>query len=386
MNIDELTVLFSALRCAIDGVELSVEEKAFLSNQSISNLIAVAKKHDVMHLLVYGFIRNKISLSQSLELETHLYQAVYRYELINYEYTRLCCALENANIRFIPLKGSVMRNYYPEPWMRTSCDIDILVGQDDCQRAVKILSEECGYTCGRIGNHDISLTTPQDIHIELHYTLRRDGKIKNASEILERVWDESTPEKGHKYWLKMTDEMFYFHHIAHMAKHFQYGGCGIRPYLDLWILDNMADIHTAKRDEMLAKGGLLDFANSCRKLSRIWFEGEAMDIVSERMQEYVLTGGVYGSSGNRIAVQQHLKGGKLKYVMSKVFLSYDELKYHYPVLQKKRWLTPIMEVRRWGKHLFGRDAGRAITELKTNQSSGVNNKNDIKELISSVGL
>lgn len=26
----------------------------------------------------------------------------------------------------------------------------------------------------------------------------------------------------------MKEEMFYFYHIAHLAKHFEVGGCGIR--------------------------------------------------------------------------------------------------------------------------------------------------------------
>ncbi|MBO4954226.1 MAG: nucleotidyltransferase family protein, partial [Clostridia bacterium] len=33
-------------------------------------------------------------------------------------------------IDFMPLKGAVIRQYYPEPWMRTSCDIDIHVKKD----------------------------------------------------------------------------------------------------------------------------------------------------------------------------------------------------------------------------------------------------------------
>ena len=35
--------------------------------------------------------------------------------------------IKKVQIPFLPLKGSVIRQYYPEPWMRTSCDIDILV-------------------------------------------------------------------------------------------------------------------------------------------------------------------------------------------------------------------------------------------------------------------
>ena len=386
MNQRTIRELFALLRSAISDKKMTSDERECYSSEMLTDLLKISTKHDISHLFILGLKNNDLLMQEEQKEEARLFSAVCRYEQKNYELEQLQSVLEKAQIPFVPLKGTVLHRYYKEPWMRTSCDIDILVKQEDCQVAVEVLTKELGYSCGRTGNHDVSLTTPQNVHIELHYTLRRDGNIKNASEILGRVWDDSAPKKGHKYWLEMSDEMFYFHHIAHMAKHFLYGGCGIRPYLDLWILDNIPGMNKEKRDELLEIGGLLGFANACRTLSRIWFDGEASDSVSERMQEYILTGGVYGSSSNRIAAQQHIKGGKLKYAMSKVFLPYEELKYHYPVLQKKRWLTPIMEVRRWGKHLFGKDAGRAITELKTNQSSDANNKDGIKDLISSVGL
>ena len=46
-----------------------------------------------------------------------------------------CCnALEKAQIPFVPLKGSVIRKYYPEAWMRTSSDIDVLVHKEDVEK------------------------------------------------------------------------------------------------------------------------------------------------------------------------------------------------------------------------------------------------------------
>ena len=54
----------------------------------------------------------------------------------------------------------------------------------------------------------------------------------------------------------------YFYHIAHMAKHLQQGGCGIRTFIDLWILDNLPTIDTLKRNDLLKSGGLLQFSQS----------------------------------------------------------------------------------------------------------------------------
>ena len=79
-------------------------------------------------------------------LEQYISKAVFRYEQLNYENERICMALEKAQIPFIPLKGSIIRKYYPESWMRTSCDVDVLVHEEDAEKAVDVLVKEYGYT------------------------------------------------------------------------------------------------------------------------------------------------------------------------------------------------------------------------------------------------
>lgn len=70
---------------------------------------------------------------------------------INHEYNRICDALESVEISFLPLKGSVLRQYYPEPWMRTSCDIDILVHENDLEKTTEYLVRDLGYIYDRKG-------------------------------------------------------------------------------------------------------------------------------------------------------------------------------------------------------------------------------------------
>jgi len=184
----------------------------------------------------------------------------------------------------------------------------------------------------------------------------------------------------------MSDEMLYFYHVAHMAKHFENGGCGIRPFLDLWILDNIDGVDHLKRNEMLSKGDLLQFANAARKLSKAWFENAEMDPVSQQMEDYILRGGVYGNDENRILVQQQKKGGRIRYALSKIFIPYDELKFHYPILQKYRWLTPIMEVRRWCKLFFCGHLKRTARELTYNSNVSDVAAANTRKLLYDIGL
>ena len=47
----------------------------------------------------------------------------------HFEISALMDSLEFHKIEYMPLKGWLMKNYYPYPNMRTMCDVDILVNQ-----------------------------------------------------------------------------------------------------------------------------------------------------------------------------------------------------------------------------------------------------------------
>ena len=126
--------MFNCIKYEICGQK----EKTVLPEVSARFLIEVyklSKAHDVAHLV--GDALNKNGVFENLpadldeneraaiatvkeKFDEQIFTAVYRYENINYELERLKETLEEAKIPFIPLKGSVIRKYYPEPWMRTS--------------------------------------------------------------------------------------------------------------------------------------------------------------------------------------------------------------------------------------------------------------------------
>ena len=239
MDQGTIQTLFPLLRSAIRGSRLTEGELEAFSPEALPELLALAEKHDLAHLLAYSLKQNGLIPEGNKEIETSIFKAVFRYERLNYEYERLCAALEEAKIPFLPLKGSFLRKYYPEPWMRTSCDIDVLVHREELERAIAYLSENLQYVETERATHDVSLYSPQNVHLELHFDLVEEGRAKNATDVLSSVWENLSLRAGSAYFYEMSDAFFYFYHIAHMAKHFEDGGCGIRPFLDLWILDGI---------------------------------------------------------------------------------------------------------------------------------------------------
>ena len=356
------------------------------TDEELSELYGLAKKHDLAHLVGDALIKSGLAVNTEIgaKFRKRVMLAVYRYEQLNYELNRLYDVLEEAKIPFVPLKGSVIRDLYPEPWMRTSCDIDLLV--HDADKTAELLADKLSYKYEDKNSHDISMFAESGMHIELHYDLIEESLNEAASNLLAGVWDRSTAHDGCEYRLDMSDGMFYFYHIAHMAKHLENGGCGIRPFIDIRVLNHRTVFDRDKREELLAQGGLLNFSRQAELLSEVWLGNAVHTDITKKIENYVIRGGMYGTNENRIVVQQQKRGGKIGYALSRIFLRYDEIKFHYPILEKYRWLTPIMEVRRWCKLIFCGHLKRVTHELGYSNSVSKNEAEAAREFLKDIGL
>ncbi len=204
--------------------------------------------------------------------------------------------------------------------------------------------------------------------------------------IPKEIWNWAVLKSGFQFWYEMPEELFYFYHIAHMAKHFELGGCGIRPFMDLWILDKTQRTNRQKQDALLEQGGLLKFSNAARQLSRVWFAGEEHTEITGKMERYILKGGTFGTMENRVVMAQQRMGGKVKYLLSRVFLPYDVLSKKFPCLQKHKWLTPVFQVVRWFR-LFRPERSREVfRELNSGVFISERKVEDIAQLLVELSL
>ncbi len=371
------------------GINIEIQKGVSLSEEELQDLYRRSKSHDLAHLVGSALFRHGLLPAGSewtARFKKQMMLAMFRYEQSQASLEELCAALEEAEIPFLPLKGSVLRQFYPAPWMRTSCDIDILVHETDLERASNWLAEKLSYRVEQTGSHDLSLFSPNGLHVELHYHLMEDGIAQRSREVLEQVWDAAELKQGARYHYELRDPMFYFYHIAHMAKHFEIGGCGVRSFLDLWVMEHRVPHDTEARDRLLEEGGLLTFANVCRAVSEAWFSEKEADALAQQVQAYILVGGTYGNAENQVAMQQSKQGGRFAYAWSKIFLKYDVIKFHYPILIKHKWLLPFMQIRRWGKLLFCGGVKRSVRVLRLNQSISKTDADQTAEFIRKVGL
>ena len=393
-------LIMNYIRYEICGQE--EQEKVVLpeiSARLLSELYKLSGSHDVAHLV--GDALSKCGAFTNLpdtideneratiakikaKFDEQVFTAVYRYENINYELEQLKQTLSEAQIPFIPLKGSVIRQFYPEPWQRTSCDIDILVKESDADKASAILAERLQYTANEKGQHDISLFSPSGIHVELHFKLL-DIDFKQVPALCD-IWGGGGIELVSEYEYRMSDELFLLYHIYHTAKHFIHGGCGIKPVIDLWVIKNKIGYDEEKAEKLLKESELLLFYNHAMELMNVWFEGKPHNDVTQEMENYILQGGVYGTLEQQLAMSRNKKGGKFRFLLSKIFLSYEQMKVYYPSVKKCPILFPFFQVRRWCRILFCGGRKVAMKEIKVNQNLSEEKNQIAKKMIDELGL
>lgn len=377
-------ILLSLLRAAACKEAVSDAVKEACTPEALERVYTLAKAHDLAHMPGQALAPLDLQASAALEdLSCATFTAVQRYVQLEYELKRICDIFEKQQIPHIPLKGAVIRKFYPEPWMRTSCDLDILIREEDLERAAQALIRELSYTTDHKKKyHDMWFFAPSGVHLELHFSILE--TMENIDRLLGRVWEFAVPETRYRYAL--DNDFLAFHLMAHMAYHFTGGGSGIRSALDIFLLRrcNAYDEETLRK--YLAQCNIEKFYDAVLALIAVWFEGEAPTPLTEKMEQFLLAGGTYGTKKQRIIIKQHRKGGKLKYLLNRVFMPYRELKYRYRALEKCPILYPVMLLWRWFQLLFGKRLKRSVREAQLTLRADKAQSEETENFLRQIGL
>ena len=380
MNSEMVQALLTLVRASMFGTALTEEQRGSYTPERCQAVLKLADKHDLKHLVADAMLKEKLMTAPEDRLGKAVGVAIYRYQRLEHGASQVAQILEGEKIPFLPLKGVVIRRKYPQPWMRTSCDLDVLVHEEDLERAVDALVTQGGFENQGRGYHDISLKAPNGAHVEVHFSLLEDGRFPEAEAIIGAVWEHAKPVKPGGMAYAMTDGMYLFHHILHMANHIREGGCGMRPFLDLWLLADTWKVG----EPLLEAGGLKTFAQGAEALAAVWFGGEAHTAQTEHLEDYILRGGVFGTAGNQAAMHQARAGGNA--LASRIFLSPEILRGHYPVLNRHRWLMPLCQVARWFRLLSPERMGRAVRMMKANEATTADQRDAAADLLHDLGL
>ena len=356
-----------------------------ITDEVLEEIFAISNEYDVLYIT--GTALSKLGIlsgeSKSAFFNEQL-ACIYRNESILHELSNISELFEAEGIDFLPLKGSVIRNYYSKPEMRSSCDIDILIHPDKIEKASNLLIDKLNYTLYSGCSHDVSFYSPTEVELELHFSLYEGDSVQK--QLLDKVWQYATPCEGFTYKHELDKAFFMFYHIVHMAKHIRTGGCGIRPFLDLVILEEKFAYDKDAFIKLISQAGLETFTNKIFDVAHMWFGTMEHDETANLMAEYVFGAGAYGSIKNQVARTLAKNGSKFSSIFSRVFISSKELGVMYPVVQKHPVLTPVFEVIRWGRIIFKDKAGKQMAIVKENISIDKSKIEDVSKLMDYLGI
>lgn len=369
-----ITVIVSAFELTSKDIEISSED--------VSDITSIANRQKILPIIVDGLKNIGRSDLLTEKMLKDYAKAVYDHTQREVSLKVIADAFEKESIAYIPLKGSILCDYYPQPWMRTSSDIDVLIHEEDLDKATRILETKTEFGYLRTARHDIHFVN-RYVHLELHFSF--DYAVKKITNALSNPWDNAVSVND-SFMYSFTPEYTVFYNVSHAAKHFiQNGGIGIRPILDLYVLRKHTEFDEDKVKSLCDDAGVLGFYNQCIKLIDVWFNSDIHDNLSQSFEDIVISGGVFGSKHLKMVSNKRRDSGK-KYISGRIFKTSEELKNYYPKCRKHPILVPYYQVVRWTKIFDVNKTKEYVSEVKQADSIDQSEVEKYDKLLKAMGL
>ena len=322
--------------CALRG---ETPDAARVSGMDLARLYEAAERHQLS--CISGYALEAAGLRDPAFVQAKA-KAIRKNILLDAERAAVLRALDEAGIWYMPLKGSVLKELYPAVGMRQMADNDILF---DASRAedVRRIMEQQGFQTVEYdtGNHD-SYSKEPVFEFEMHRALFDPVYNDSLFSYYQNIKDRLLKDEGKDCAYHFSAEDFYLYMIAHEYKHYSGSGTGLRSLLDTFVYwkhfeSQLDEGYIAAEAEKL---GMADFEKQNRSLALHLFKNEALSESEEKMLDYILFSGTYGTEGNR-ARNQIKKRGRFGYLFIRLFHPYKEMVKSYPILKKLPFLLPF---------------------------------------------
>lgn len=261
-------------------------------------IFELAKKQDVENIVFLSIDQLENNIDSNLY---SIWQEAY-YKRMKYSafqdmaLEELIEAFTKAGIDCMPLKGSVIKNYYPSPDLRSMGDIDFLVKEQN-RKIVRDIMHSLDYEDDILDDGQVDgFKKGKLTYVEIHYDFSEENHVMH--EIFTIDWDKLIPtETEHLY--QMTFEDLYFFNTGHYVKNMHNKGMGLRGVVDTFVLWNrLSDEEKASLINRFEIIEINDFNSKLVKIANIWFNNAEDDGSLESIQEYLMARLTYGDEKN----------------------------------------------------------------------------------------
>ena len=363
--------LIYLIRCVLNN---KIPAKTKLDKMDLSGVFAVAKAHSLTAIAAYALesagIYNKY-------FEEEKAKAIRKNILLDVERGKVLTELEKAGIWYMPLKGSVLKDFYPMIGMRQMADNDILF---DASKAVEVkeIMGKLGFSTESFdgGNHDVYHKQPV-FNFEMHQALFGPSHDKAITQYYSNVKTRLVQDINTVFSFRFSDEDFYIYITAHEYKHYKGGGTGLRNLVDRYVYLNHFDdsLDMTYIEQELVKMQIDDYERTSREMLLKLFTGQRLTTDESKLLDYYIFSGTYGTTENSVNNKVQKFGGnqsaKWKYALDRFSVPlcksnphYRAYKAQYPFFYEHKILLPTLPFYRLFHSLY-KSRKRILTEIRT---------------------
>ena len=314
-----------------------IPDKELISGIDPEEVLSFAKRHRVSCCVAIALESAGIKNEETAKAIAH---AMRRNALFENSLEEVTARLEGAGIWYVPLKGIVLKKYYPKPFMREMVDHDILIDPSRAEDVKKIM-EDLGFT---------TILFDKRYHDEYHKEPIFNYEMHTA------LFAKQSGSKKYEYYRGRRDlsrlEDFYLHLVVHEYKHYFYRGTGLRSLLDMYLYLKKETLDWDYVEKEAAKLGIGKFEQNNRQLAASLFGGKK--VADEQMLSYILSSGASGTYANLVANRMDKYGGSRMIYMLKRFEvpirtsdpKYEAFARMYPEFYKTKILLPFLPLYR----------------------------------------
>lgn len=276
--------------------------------------------------------------------------AMRRMILFDAERARVLRTLDENGIWFLPLKGCVLKDYYPKAAMREMADNDILCDGSRMADVREIMSQ-LGYQCEffNLSNHDVY---QKDVmSFEMHKSLFKPSLSPAFDAYYADIKDRLVRDADTRFGYHMTDEDFYIYILCHMFKHYDNGGINLRTLLDIYVInkkngDSLDWDYVGRELERLE---MKSFERDMRLFAAKTFSMQPLSDEEQDQLSFFINSSCFGFFSSSLSKQLNnddSKKAKRRYVLSRIFPNAEFLEKYHPVVYRYRILYPFLLIYR----------------------------------------
>lgn len=272
--------------------------------------------------------------------------------------------MEEQGCWYMPLKGVILKEMYPDVGMREMCDNDILFDKKFREQLKECMVKR-GYKVSsyKVFIDDVYMKKPM-YNFEFHTELFNDSMLPKWFDYYKNVIERLKKDADNMFGYHFNNEDFYIYMIAHGAKHYRESGTGIRFLADqnVYLRHKNDSMDWKYINEQLIKLEIEEFEKDSKELSKKIFDA-SVDLVEFlnfdkkecKMLSYLMNSGTYGTITNKVKnelsdineeAEKINLWAKINYLFGRIFPGMEHMKKFEPFIYEHKWLIPFFWIYR----------------------------------------